>query len=60
MNKMKKYNVGQVNVEYMLLMMFVVFFFFVGVDGNPPVIDFFINTIKEAFEKFSGFISIPI
>lgn len=57
MIKQRQYTTGQVNTEYVILMAFVVVLFF---SGNPSSINFFLNTIKTAFEKFSGFISIPL
>lgn len=56
---MKQQQRGQSATEYLVALIVVMFILGVGVIGEKSVIITFLDAIKEGFDKFSSFLSLP-
>jgi hypothetical protein len=60
---MKRFNKkmsGQSTVEYLTVLIVLTLLLTTSVGNQPSVIVFFLNAVKEGFERFSSFISLPL
>jgi hypothetical protein len=60
MKRVNKKTSGQSTVEYLTVLIVVTLLLTTSVGNQPSVIEFFLNAVKEGFERFSCFISLPL
>jgi Flp pilus assembly pilin Flp len=60
MKRLTRSESGQSSTEYLTVLLLVTALLTVGYGNQPSVIMFFLNAVKEGFERFSSFISLPL
>lgn len=54
------YQSGQSSTEYLVVSLIVLMLLALSYGEHPSVIDFFLESVRTGFDKFSSFISLPI
>lgn len=54
------YQSGQYSTEYLVVSLIVMMLLALSYGEHSSVIDFFLESVRTGFEKFSSFISLPI
>lgn len=54
------YQSGQSSTEYLVVSLIVLMLLALSYGEHSSVIDFFLESVRTGFEKFSSFISLPI
>lgn len=54
------YQSGQSSTEYLVVSMIVMMLLALSYGENSSVIDFFLESVRTGFDRFSSFISLPI
>lgn len=57
---LRKQQSGQSMTEYLVALLVVMMMVGVSFSGEASVIDFFLNSVKTAFNNLSSFISLPL
>lgn len=58
--KQKAYQSGQSSTEYLVVSLIVLILLALRYGEHASVIDFFLESIRTGFDRFSSFISLPI
>jgi hypothetical protein len=60
MKRLNKRISGQSSAEYLTALFLITAILTVSFGGQPSVIEFFLSAVREGFERFSSFISLPL
>lgn len=58
--KRQAYQFGQSSTEYLVVSLIVLMLLALSYGEHSSVIDFFLESVRTGFDKFSSFISLPI